>query len=75
MSHALIRGATSGEMATVAKMVTAEQRAGSPSVRTALGEGLALIAELIGERGRRREFDDRLSSPHDVQWDPLCPDE
>ncbi len=76
MSHRLIRGATSREMDVVAKLTTAGERADSPSVKAALGEGLALIAELIAERGRRHDFDDQVDEPpDDVQWDAPCPDE
>ncbi len=76
MSHRLIRSATSEEMAVVARLTTAGERAESPLTRDALGEGLELIRELIAERGRRHEFDDQADIPHDdVQWDPPCPDE
>ncbi len=68
------RDATNREITVLARLVVARERAGSPSVRAALGEGLALIAELIRERGRRRDFDDQADAPHDdVQWDAPCP--
>ncbi len=76
MSHHLIKGATSREMAVVSRLTTAEGRADSPMVRSALGEGLELIRELISERGRRQEFQDQWDTPHDdVPWDLPCPDE
>ncbi len=76
MSHRLIKGARPGEMGVIARMTTAEERAGSPMVRSAPGEGLELIRELIKERGRRQEFDHQSDAPHDdVQWDAPSPDE
>jgi hypothetical protein len=74
--HSLIHGARPEEMATIAKMTVAEDRAETPLTRDALGEGLELIRQLILERGRRHDFDDQVDEPHDdVQWDVPCPDE
>ncbi len=76
MSHHLIKGATSREMAVVSRLTTAEGRADSPSVRSALSEGLELIRELISERGRRREFDDQVddATADPFPYDPPCPE-
>ncbi len=76
MSHSLARGATSREMGVIARLTTAEERAGSPTVRAALCEGLELIRELIADRHRRQGLDEQMDEARadDASWDPPCPD-
>ena len=41
-----------------------------PAVRSAVGEGLELILELIEDRGKRRDFDEQFDRLHDQScWD------
>ncbi len=59
------RGATAREIQAVQQLHQVADRHREPEVRRALSGALELIAELIEERGRRRDLDEQWDQPHD----------
>lgn len=58
-------GATSPEIATIQRLHWTADRHREPEVRKSLGEALDLVVELIEDRGKRRDFQERWDRPHD----------
>jgi hypothetical protein len=59
------KGMTAREQATVNRLHHLADGPLDPAVRPIVADGLALILELIADRGLRRDFDEQRDRPHD----------
>jgi hypothetical protein len=59
------KGMTTREEAIVDRLHHLADGELDPDVRPIVADGLALILELIADRGKRRDFDECYDRPHD----------
>jgi hypothetical protein len=59
------KGMTTSEQAIVNRLHHLVDGPLDPDVRPIVADGLALIVELIADRGKRRDFDEQWDRPHD----------
>jgi hypothetical protein len=59
------QGMTAREQAIVNRLHHLADGPLDPEVRPIVADGLALILELIVDRGKRRNFDEQWNRPHD----------